>query len=490
MRLLNIITDKEAKELYKLEKTFIKSYLSYKDKMELNDWLSFELKKHLTDKNDEDIKNISNEIIETLVNIEENKASLRKAMDNGRSKESWFESTLRKSNTHMSISDYGNYLFELDNVVAQANEALISEITNQSGNISMNPNLDGFIAEHNHVNSFNMEATLKGSEYRAGVLQPKPGEVYGKNSVDIVIKDGTGKIVRKYQSKYCKDSSATENAFKSGDYRGQRKLIPDGQDVDGGVTQIESPDGKIKSNKFSKEDAKQHQNEIQNGKYKPVDWNNYNTKELALNIGKEASKNALYGAGISVGFYIAQKAIEGEDIEANEVVEVALKSGADIGVKSAIAGAIKVGAEKGIIKVIPKGTPAGIIVNIVNIGIENARICKKVIDGELTVKEALDEMEINTVSMVCGMVAAGEGAAIGGTIGSVLGPLGTIVGGFLGGTIGYMAGSEVGKVVTKGAQKVREVVRETVTNIASSVKEVASRGLSSVSNGLRSLLPL
>ncbi len=53
-----------------------------------------------------------------------------------------------------------------------------------------------------------------------------------KNSVDLVIVDGEGKIVRKYQSKYFKDAKATEKAFKHGDYRGQRKLVPEGKRFD------------------------------------------------------------------------------------------------------------------------------------------------------------------------------------------------------------------------------------------------------------------
>ena len=488
MKLIDIITDKEAREIKKLEKIFIKSYLKYKNEMNLKEWLNLELKNHLEDKSDEEIKTISTEIIETLEIIEKNKYSLKKAMANGRSKESWFESNLRKVNSHISVNEYGDYLSQLDSAINQANEALINEITNKSGNISMNPNLDGFIAEYNHVNSFNMEATLKGSEYRAEVLQPKPGETYGKNSIDIVIKDGTGKIVRKYQSKYCKDSSATENAFKSGDYRGQRKLIPDEQDVDGGVIQIESPDGKIKSAKFSKEYVKQQQKEIQNGKYEPIDWNNYNSKDLALNIGKKVGKNAFYGAGIAVGFNIAQKTIEDKEIEIEELVEIALKSGIDIGIKSAISGAIKVGIEKGLIKLIPKGTPAGVIANIVNIGIEYARTCKEVINGELTVKEAINEMEVNTVSMVFGIATAAKGTSIGGAIGSIFGPIGTVIGGFIGGTVGYMAGSEFGKDVIRGSQKLRKVTKEIITNTINTVKGESSRLFNSVSSEVRRLL--
>lgn len=54
------------------------------------------------------------------------------------------------------------------------------------------------------------------SLYRTKVLEPL-GEGYTKNSVDIVIVDSDGKVVRRYQSKYCKDAKATEQAFAHGD---------------------------------------------------------------------------------------------------------------------------------------------------------------------------------------------------------------------------------------------------------------------------------
>ena len=108
-------------------------------------------------------------------------------------------------------------------------ESLYKTITTQAGTISQNPRLDGFIAEQYHAQTFNMNAEATGSQYRAKVLEPT-GNGYAKNSVDIVIVDGDGKVVRRYQSKYCKDAKATEQAFEHRDYRGQQKLVPEGQE--------------------------------------------------------------------------------------------------------------------------------------------------------------------------------------------------------------------------------------------------------------------
>ena len=82
------------------------------------------------------------------------------------------------------------------------------------GSINQNLNLDGFIFEQHHANTFNMDAVLKGSKYRAEAVQPNPGEVYKKNSVDIVIKDiVSGKQVKRYQAKLCRDSKATNRCL-------------------------------------------------------------------------------------------------------------------------------------------------------------------------------------------------------------------------------------------------------------------------------------
>ena len=106
---------------------------------------------------------------------------------------------------------------------------------------------------------FNLNAEATGSEYRAKVLEPDGA--YGKNSVDVVIVDGEGKIVKRYQCKYGQDSHATGEMFEKGDYRGQGKLIPDGQEIEKKSSNvIEAPDGTT-SKPLSKEKAKQMQEE-------------------------------------------------------------------------------------------------------------------------------------------------------------------------------------------------------------------------------------
>ena len=476
------ISISEAQALKPIQKEFMESYLKHRDTMPVEEWLRTEMAKSLPDLSAEEIAQMSDEIITTLKVQEEKKTSLEKAIASGRSKESWFASEAKVATSRMSAQEASQYLQGLDETLINANESLYRTIHTQAGVVSQNPNLDGFIAEQYHAQTFNLNAEATGSPYRAKVLEPT-GSGYAKNSVDIIIVDESGKVVRRYQSKYCKDAEATAKAFEHGDYRGQQKLVPEGQEQDIAkkvTTVIEAPDGTT-SKPLSKEQAKKLQNEAQSGKWNDLNWNEYRAKDLAIGIGKQAGQAALMGAAVGVGFDVAQKVWNGEEIKGEELVETAIVSGADFGVKAAVAGALKVGVEKGIITAIPKGTPAGTIANITHVAIENVKIIGKMATGELTVKEGFEKMEQTTVATVAGITASTKGAAIGATVGSVFGPVGTVVGGFIGGTVGYMAGSKAGEVVVKGVQKIREKAKEVVKSVGKAVSDVVS----SVPNGIR-----
>lgn len=477
-----ILIEDECRKLKPIMTEFVECYAANKDKP-IEVWLSKKMQEQLPDRKPEEIAEMTNEIITTLETNEGNRASLDEAISNGRSKESWFSSTTYKACSAMSAQEAAKYLETLDGALQTANESLYRTITTQSGTINQNPSLDGFIAEQYHAQTFNMNAEATGSSYRAKVLEPT-GNGYAKNSVDIVIVDGDGKVVKRYQSKYCKDAKATEQAFERGDYIGQQKLVPEGQEGEiqkKTTTVIEAPDGTT-SNPLTKSHAEQMRDEAQSGNWNELNWNEYTTRDLAIGIGKQAGYAALQGAAIGVGFNVAQKLWNGEEIEAEEVVETALVSGADFGVKAAAAGALKVGVEKEIITVIPKGTPAGTITNIAYVAIEDAKVVGKMMSGELSFQEGVEKIEQTTVATVAGLATMGKGAAIGATIGAVFGPAGAAIGGFVGGTIGYMAGSKVGENIVKGVQKIRNGAIEIVKEAKSVVKSAAS----TVCNGIKS----
>ena len=486
------ISVENARELKPIQKQFMESYANTADGVSTRDWLYDELAKNLPGHSAEELSRISDEIVSTLELQEQKKASLREATHQGRSKESWFADEAVAAASQMSTQEASKYLQSLDDALAEANQSLFDTLHTQGGLISQNPNLDGYIAEQYHVQTFNLNAKATGSEYRAKVLGPGDSG-YRKNSVDIEIVDKNGTVVKRYQCKYCKDADATARAFEKGDYRGQQKLVPEEQ-AEGIAkktnTVIKAPDGTT-SKPLSKKGAKELQKDAQSGKWNDLDWNEYKVKDLAVGIGKQAGHAALIGAAVGAMADVTQKVWNGEEIDGAEVVEKALTSGADFGVKAAAAGALKVGVEKGIIQCIPKGTPAGTIANIAHVAVEDAKIFCKVATGELTLQEGFDQMEQTTVAATAGIMAGAKGASIGASIGTVFGPVGTAVGGIVGGAVGYMAGSKVGAAVVQGVQKVRERAKAVLHDIGlttGSVISTISKGISNFCD--RMILPI
>lgn len=480
------LTKEECEALKPIVKDFVKTYAENKD-MSVDHWLTPKLQVYFPEKSPEEIRGMTEEIVDALKVSEEKKASLTKAVKRGRTKESWFASEVEKATSGMSMDGVKSYLQDLDNAVEKANQVFLKEtIHTNAGTVNQSYNLDGFIAEQYHAQSFNLNAEAAGSPYRAKVLQPE-GKGYSKNGVDLVIIDTrTGKNVKRYQAKYYKNAKATAEVFKKNHYPGQQKLVPSDQinDIDVKATDvIESPDG-IKSNRLTKSQAEQMRDKAQSGDWENLNIGKCDIKHLAQGIGRQAGYAAVQGAVIGAGLDLAQKVWDGEEIKGEEVVETALKSGADFGVKSAAAGAIKVGVEKDIIKVIPKGTPLSTISNIAFVAVENIKVLGKVATGELTASEGLEKMGQTTVSATAGLVAMGKGAAIGVAVGTLLGPVGTAVGGFIGGSIGYMAGSKVGKVIFEGAKKIVKRGKEFIKNTLEGVKNLGS----SILSGIRSLL--
>ena len=460
--------------------------------MPVEEWLSQELQKQLPEKTSEEIEEISTEIISSLKVTEDMKVSQQEAIAAGRSKDSWFASSILQSTSQMSAQESARYLQSLDDAVKNANAAMHETITTKgSGYItpSMNPNLDGFIAEQHHVNSFNMNAAAKGSGLRAEVQPLKPGETYTKNGFDVIIKDATGKRIHQYQMKYGATAEDTIRMINSGNYNNQTIVVPEEQVA---AVQEAFPnktvtstigDGDVSSKPLTKEQAKELQEKAQTGNFMDADWNDYVAKDLAIGIGKQTGYACVQGAAVGAGMAIATKVWNGEPVDGKEVIETAIVSGADFGVKTATAGALKAASEKGILKVIPKGTKGGTFANIAFVAIENVKVLGKVATGELTAKEGLDAMEQTTASCVAGIATSTKGAAIGATIGSVLGPVGTAVGGFIGGTIGYMAGSKVAQAIVKGVQKVRDKAIEVLKSVGSAVVD----GVKSFVRGFASL---
>ena len=479
---------------------FFRSYGAKDPAMSTEEWLTETLGKELPSYSKDDIAAMSRDIVREIEQAEARKTSLDKACAAGQTKESWLADEVQQASVGVGVTAMGQYLQRIDDVLADNNQAMLKVIMKQNGSVNMNPNLDGFIAEQQQVNSFNRAAALENSPYRADVLQPD-GTTYGKNSVDVVIRDTHLKVqtpVRRYQLKFGRNADATASYLEHGDYRGQRSLVPKGQvsEVRQRVSPgkhvsdtIESPDG-VQSRPLGKEQAKAMQERVQRGRRLAQDnWNSFNTRSLALHIGKQAALAGISGAALATGFHLAGKALKGEKIDGEEVVRTAITTGADTGIKAAAAGALKVSVEKNLIPLLARGTPVAVLTPLAWAGIEQVKICYRAAKGELTAMEAIDAMGRVTVSTVGGYIAGSigmvEGAITGAAMLSWIPVIGTgvgaIVGGIVGGLTGCLAGSTVGKAVYSGVK----TVAKTAVRVAKSVGHALYSGVKAVARGIK-----
>lgn len=498
----DILSVEEAEQILPILKDLMSSVGRAESNDEIIVLLQEKLKDYLPERTEIEIAESVHNIMDMIQDDNRKLKSLHNAKHKGISREAWFAEETKKAVSYESASQTLIYYETLSETIQQCNEQMYNTVTTSSGSISMNPNLDGFIAEQHHVNTYNLDAAVKGSSSRAEVVG-HTGERFTKNGIDTRIRDGQGHIESKYQAKFGKDSKSTDKMFfdKDGNYKYsfEQKLVPEGQEISGKSTSVMlSKDGKISSTGLTKEEAKQMQLDAQNeGIIREYTFNDYEVKQLAMGVGRQTANAALMGAAITTGFTIAEKVVSGEEITADEVIETALVSGADSGVKAAVSGALIIASEKGIITAIPKGTSANVIASIAFIAVENAKIAGKVANGELSATEGLSRMIDVTVAAVTGMAASfAASAEIGAAVGLVLGPIAGIVTGFVAGTVGYIAGSKVGQVISKGikaigkaAATVVKTVGKAVINagrtIVNKVKSAVSRAWSSVKSFFR-----
>lgn len=522
-------------------KEFLKSYSENKNKMELEDWLEWKLSGELKAKPKEEIKAITGELIEgvecsysrlrevkeyrklgfrgsdylgkkIIENIEiENKEEAKemlKDISGGLEQQNIntiYEIAAKESlNIGMGITAFNKmdkYFYNINETIAKGNEELIKTITTKAGDINMNPNLDGFIAEHFHANTFNLDATLKEiSNVRADVLVPE-GSTFGKNSVDITVKIIEGskeKVIQRIQVKYSSTSESTQKLFEKGNYHFQRKLVPEGQ---GDIGREKIKYGKTESDVLSKNKAKEIQKEIQKGNVKNGNLsfkNDVEIKKLSKQIGKQSLQAGVMAVGIGLTASIGKKLIFGEKIEADEIILDGIKSGGSIGLSTAIAGGLKASIEKGYvsggIKNILKSNSIIGTVAFSTIGVVS--IAYSIGTGDMKLKNGVNEIGNILTSTYAG-IKLGSMASIGAigllTVGSVLAP----VIGVVAGTVGYLIGntganaiykgiSTIGETVVSGVKNILKSGYNTVKSVASGVWEGVKSVASSIDDGIKS----
>lgn len=471
---------------------FVTSYSDHKNTQSLEEWLDQEFAKYPTLwTSDTERHETALQIITSVEQANQTKADLYAHLDKGKSRESWLAKKIEQGASSAGVADVGKYAQGIEDVLTQANLKNWTAITRQDGGISQSLNLDGFIAEHHHANTFNIDAVAQSSPYRARVLEPKAGESYGKNSMDIGIYNADGKLVKRYQSKYGADTETSSDLFEKGDYRGQRKLVPEGHG-DTNSTEVIEIEG-ISSKSLSKEQAKELQKQAQLKKEaKQYQWNDANR----MNIAKEIGKKALIGAAISIIFQGArilgrrvwnsltgkQNQTANEDLK--EFFESSIKCATNVGIQVAISGAVVVAVKSGWIKTL-QNTPAGQLANIAYIGLENAKCLFKLAKGEMTADEALDAMGKTTCCAAAGIYGAIEGAALGAEIGALsLNPVGIAIGSFVGAVVGGIAGSAIAEPLYQGGKAIIKTAAKVIQSTYEGAKSVAKSALNKLTFGL------
>ncbi|MBU0653664.1 MAG: hypothetical protein KJ914_00865 [Gammaproteobacteria bacterium] len=466
--------EENAEKTGNLITRFVASYEKHKHDMPLDQWLMQEFRQYPTIWTDEaELASTAREIILTVENNNAAKTSLHEHLEKGKSRESWLAKRIEEGASAASVTNVGAYAGNIETALSNANEGMAKTLFTKHGTINRGPNLDGFIAEQHHADTFNIDAVAKGSEYRAKVLVPE-GKAYAKNSMDIGIYDKNGKLVRRYQSKYGQDAESTGKLFEKGDYRGQRKLGPKGH----GYEERIEIDG-VNSKPLTKEQAKAVQKKAQlEAEIKQYDWNDASRIEIAKNIGKQALIGAAFAAGMQgtrimgrrIWNNIAGKQNPPASDDLKEFFESSLKSTAHISIQVAVSGAVVVAAKSGWFGALMKNSPAGRIVIATYVAMENAKILYKLAKGEINAVEALDAMGCTTISTVGSLVGAAEGAVIGATLGVALGPVGIVVGGLVGSIVGSMAGNFVGNLIYKDGKRIVKTACNTIKHFVNAIK--------------------
>lgn len=389
----------------------------------------------------------------------------------------------------MAFNKMTRYFDNINEVIAKGNEKMVNSLMTKAGNINQNPQLDGFIFEQFHENSFNIDAATKDvTNVRAEALVPKEGTGYGKNSVDLVVKVKKGDreyIVRKYQAKLSKNA---EELYRRGKYRFQSKLFGKGKEEIGNTT-VEY--GGVTSKPMSKEEAKAIQNEVQKGNLESAKQSfekDVDIKILSKQLAKQTMVSATIGMGTGMLMSAGAKVIQGEEVKAEDVIIDGLKAGGSVGVSTAIAGGIKTAVEKKVItgwgaKILKNNTVVG---TIAFSAISLVGVMSSVGGGDMSLKDGMKEAGSILAGTYGGIKGSMVGMALAGTIiGSVGVVLAPVVAG-VAGTIGYFVGSTVASNIAKGAMAVGSAVVSGVTSVVKAgvevVKSVAS-GVKSVASG-------
>ena len=404
----------------------------------------------------------------------------------------------------LSVKSVNNYVDSVNTAIDNANKTMMESVTTKAGAINQNPNLDGFIFEEYHAGTFNIDAAVKQKSYHAEALKPELGETYGKNSVDLVIKDDAGKYVKKYSAKAYKNANETAKSFYDKitgyKYKGQSKLVPTDQvgDITNSVDKIKY--NNVESKGITKAEIKDIQNNLQSGKKNGDIFKfkkDVNTISISKQIGKQAMVNGTMGLVAGIAENIGTKIIQGKEVEAEEVIEIGIKTGASMGMATAVAGGIRVAVEKKVIpavfsRMLTNNTIGAIAASSMDI----IGTAFKLGSGEISLGKAVKDVGNSLGAGYGAIISSGigfsGGMALATTIGlGTIGTVGTILTGGLAlaaGAVCGVVGSNIALKIANGLGKITEKVVDKAVDIVKSGVNKVKNTVSSAWSGVKSFI--
>ena len=400
----------------------------------------------------------------------------------------------------LSAAKANVYIDNVNLTIGKSNEEILSALTTKTGEISQNPNLDGFIFEERHAGTFNIDAAVKEKNYYAKALKPEIGETYGKNSIDMTIED-SGKIVRKYQAKAYKNANETAKSFydrqQGYKYKFQSKLVPSDQtgDIPNSVDKVKF--GEVESKNISKEEIKNIQEKYQSGDKEAVKFSfekDVDALAISKQLGKQAVINGTMGVGIGMALDVGTKLVSGEEVEVAEVIEAGVKTGTSMGLSTAVAGGIRVAVEKNVLpKVLSKILSSNSVIGaIAGASMDIIGTSFKLGSGEISLGEATRNIGKSIGSAYGSIIASGWGYGIAitamaglgviGTVGAVIGVGVAVVTSVVCGLVGSKVGGAIAEGIGKIAKPIVDGAVEIVKAGANAVKNLAKGAWEGVKN--------
>lgn len=531
-------------------KKFLKSYAQNEkseNKKDLRSWLIFELQNELADKNIQEIEKMADELMagveiyfdkkkevekyqkvgisssdyvgdvildkisEDVINAEivDRKQIIRDMKESSEILANYNEAMIYEAaaindsqvvaNT-LSAAKANVYVDNVNLAIGKSNEEILSALTTKTGEISQNPNLDGFIFEERHAGTFNIDAAVKEKNYYAKALKPEIGEIYGKNSIDMTIED-SGKIVRKYQAKAYKNANETAKSFydrqQGYKYKFQSKLVPSDQtgDISNSVDKMKF--GEVESKNISKEEIKNIQEKYQSGDKEAVKFSfekDVDVLAISKQLGKQAVINGTMGVGIGMALDVGTKLVSGEEVEVAEVIEAGMKTGTSMGLSTAVAGGIRVAVEKNVLpKVLSKILSSNSVIGaIAGASMDIIGTAFKLGSGEISLGEATRNIGKSIGSAYGAIIASGWGYGIAmaamaglgviGTVGVVIGVGVAVVTSVVCGLVGSKVGGAIAEGIGKIAKPIVDGAVEIVKAGANAVKNLAKGAWEGVKN--------